>query len=249
MLRAIPSGTVVTTTRLIELGVSPQLTRKYVQNGWLDRVGYGAFTRSGDTSDWLGGMYALQSQLGLTVHVGAVSALELQGRAHFVPLGVGRQVTLISDGRENLPKWFTAHEWSVSVHHRCLKLFSDSTEEALVSWDCGAFSVMISSPERAILEEIHLSSGNSAIAHTLMLMEGLSTLRPKLAQSLLENCLSIKAKRFLLWAAERSQHSWLGQLEQSRIDLGTGKRQLFKGGQLDPKYQITVPPKEELPDV
>ena len=249
MLQAIPKGAVMTTPRLTELGVSPQLARKYVQNGWLDRLGSGAFSRCGDSPDWLGGVYALQSQLKLTVHVGAVSALELQGRAHFVPLGEGRRVTLVSDRREHLPKWFTVHLWSVVPRHRCIMLFDEFPGGSTSSLNCGDFSVAVSAPERAIMECMHLARSNSDVEHALLLMEGLSTLRPSVVQLLLENCTSVKAKRLFLWSAERVQHSWLEQLRLSRVELGKGKRQLFKGGQLHPKYLITVPPEEELPHV
>ena len=99
------------------------------------------------------------------------------------------------------------------------------------------------------MEEMHLANSNSAIEHTLLLMEGLSTLRPSIVQLLLENCTSIKAKRLFLWSAERVQHTWIHQLDVGRVDLGKGKRQLFKGGPLHSKYMITVPPEEELPYV
>jgi hypothetical protein len=55
------------------------------------------------------GVYALQSQLGLTVHVGGRAALELQGRAHFVPLG-RKQILLVSDTQERLPNWFSQYD-------------------------------------------------------------------------------------------------------------------------------------------
>ncbi|MCK4505863.1 MAG: type IV toxin-antitoxin system AbiEi family antitoxin domain-containing protein, partial [Candidatus Aegiribacteria sp.] len=35
----------------------------------------------------------------------------------------------------------------------------------------------------------------------------------------------------------------------SRIDLGKGKRQIYSGGRYDSKYMITVPDRQELPDV
>lgn len=249
LLQAVPRNAVVTTARLRELGVSPQLARKYIQNGWLERLGSGAFTRAGESLDWLGGLYALQSELGLTVHVAAVSALELQGRAHFVPLGAGRRLTLVSDRREDLPLWFTEREWTVRLHHRCLKLFASPPGGANAQFDCGGFCVQISAPERAILEELHLVKSNSDIEHAILLMEGLSTLRPTVVQELLVQCTSIKAKRLLLWAAERCQHTWMKRIDLTRVDLGTGKRQVFKGGVLDHKYLITVPKPEELPSV
>ena len=249
LLQAIPRNTAVTTARLNELGVSPQLARKYVLNGWLDRLGSGAFSRSGDALDWLGGVYALQSQLGLTVHVAAVSALELQGRAHFVPLGTGRRVILVSDRREALPRWFVRHDWNVSIHHRCLRLFHEYPDDRMDPLECGGFSVQISSPECAILEEMHLAQTNSDLEYAILLMEGLSTLRPGMVEALLNECTSVKAKRLFLWAAKHSQHTWMERVKTDSVDLGRGKRYLYEGGVLDKEYLITVPRQDGLPSV
>jgi len=249
LLQAVPRNAIVTTARLQELGISPQLARKYVQSGWLRRLGVGAFARAGESPDWLGGLHALQFQLGLTVHVAAVSALELQGRAHFIPLGKGRRVTLVSDRKETLPRWFIAHEWSVTLLHRCLGLFSSIPDGGTTQFDPGGFSVRMSSPERAILEELHLVQSNSGLDHAVLLMEGLSTLRPSVLQQLLEHCTSVKAKRLLLWSGKRCRHGWMGRLDVTKVDLGTGKRQVYKGGVVDPEYLITVPRPEELPSV
>ncbi len=249
LLQTIPRHAVVISQRLEELDISPQLARKYVQNGWLTRIGSGAFARAGDKPDWRGGLYALQSQLGMSVHVGAVSALELQGRAHFLPVGQDNTVLLLSDKKENLPAWFKRYPWTVELSHSCLSLFSSVPERATTPLACGDFSILISSPERAILEEMHLACGNNDIEHAVLLMEGLTTLRPKLVQALLECCVSIKAKRLFLWAAETAGHSWFDELDLIKVELGTGKRQLYKGGKVDFRYLITVPPREELPDV
>jgi hypothetical protein len=158
-------------------------------------------------------------------------------------------VTLVSDRKETLPRWFTAHEWSVTLLHRCLGLFSSIPDDGTAQFDCGGFSVRISPPERAILEELHLVRSNSALDHALLLMEGLSTLRPDILQQLLEQCTSVKAKRLLLWSGKRCQHSWMTRLDVTKVDMGTGKRQVYKGGVLDPTYLITVPRPEELPSV
>jgi hypothetical protein len=80
-------------------------------------------------------------------------------------------------------------------------------------------------------------------------MNGLPTLRPNVVQQLLVACRSIKVKRLFLWAAEAAQHDWVTRLAPGKIDLGTNKRQLYKGGRLDAKYRITVPVSEGLPDV
>ena len=54
--------------------------------------------RAGDRVDWIGGVYALQQQLRLPIHIGGKTALEMQGYAHFLPLGKGQFVWLFGSG-------------------------------------------------------------------------------------------------------------------------------------------------------
>ena len=249
LLQEIPRHSVVTSRCLEELDISPQLARKYVQNGWLIKIGSGAFARVGDNPDWRGGLYAIQFQLGMSVHVGAVSALELQGRAHFLPVGQSNTVVLLSDKAENLPAWFKQYPWKVKISHSSLSLFNRLPEQASTPLVDGDFSILVSAPERAVLEEMYRVHNNNDIEYSLLLMEGLATLRPKLVQTLLEHCVSVKAKRLFLWAAETVGHSWFDEMDLGEVELGTGKRQLYKGGKMSSKYLITVPPQEELPNV
>ena len=100
-----------------------------------------------------------------------------------------------------------------------------------------------------MMESIKLAEGNDALVYVREVMGGLNTLRPSMVQDLLEDCRSIKVKRFFLWCAEDAQHPWFSRLDLDRISLGQGKRQLFKDGVYDSRYQITVPPTEPLPDV
>ena len=249
VLQKWPRGTVATQKWLSQLGVSSKLANWHVQSGWLVRFGARAFARPSDQVDWLGGLYALQTQLGMTVHVGARTALEFHGRSHFVPLGRQRKVILISDQPEQLPAWFRNHRWQASLEHSCLSLFERVPDKASTKLDCSGFEVVMSSAERAVMEQMRQAASNTDIKHVHQLMEGLNTLRPNVVQELLENCRSAKVKRLFLWSAEMAGHAWFGRLESSRVDLGRGKRQLYKGGQLNQKYQITVPQSEELPDV
>ncbi len=73
------------------------------------------------------------------------------------------------------------------------------------------------------------------------LMEGMSDLSPRRLQTLLEACASVKVKRLFLFFTDRHRHAWRSRLDVSRVDLGSGKRVLAKGGKLDPRYNITVP--------
>lgn len=185
----------------------------------------------------------------MTVHVGGRTALELQGRSRFVPLGRQTTVTLVSDQPEQLPAWFRNHRWDVRVEHRCLSLFETLPDKAATKLDCGGFEIVMSSAERAIMEQMRLANTNDQIEHSCQLMEGLGTLRPGVVQVLLENCRSAKVKRLFLWSAEAAGHAWFGRLDSSRFNLGKGKRQIYRGGELDQKYLITVPKREGLPHV
>ena len=249
LLQQWPKGTVATQTWLDKIGIYRQLTNSYVKSGWMKRLGQGAFIRSGDEVDWKGGLLALQTQLGMTVHVAARTALELQGQSHFLPLGRNPKVMLFSDRPERLPSWYGKHPWRVRLEHRCTSLFDGTPTGALTNLNCGDFCIKASSSEQAVMEQIYSSRGNDDIDQVYTLMEGLNTMRPKVVQQLLEACRSVKVKRLFLWCAETAGHTWFEKLDLDRIDLGMGKRHLYKGGRLDLKYQITIPKREELPGV
>jgi len=244
-----PKMTVATQTWLKSLGVSSKLANWHVGSGWLEDFGAGAFIQPGDHVSWQGGLYALQTQLGMTIHAGAMTALELQGLSHYVPLGEHKRVVLISDEQEQIPAWFRNNKWDAAIVYKRISLFKLIPPTAVVKSDCGGFDIFISSPERAIMEQIYLSRQNEDIEHVSQLMEGLTTLRPELVQDLLENCRSVKVKRFFLWSAESVGQAWFKRLDTSRIDLGKGKRQVYKGGQFNPRYQITVPKQGDFPGV
>ncbi|MFH0908203.1 MAG: type IV toxin-antitoxin system AbiEi family antitoxin domain-containing protein [bacterium] len=249
-LKKLPEGTVATQAWLEKLGVYRQLTRRYVSSGWLERFGHGAFKRAGDSVDWLGAVHALHEQLGLDVHVAGETALLLKGFGHFIPLGGGHVVHLFGDKRARLPTWFTRHSWPVKIDYRSPRLFDGLDDVGFGEVERGRFLVRIAAPERAILEVIYLASTNDALEHAHQLMNGLSTLRPDLVQRLLKGCRSIRVKRYFLWSAETAGHAWFQKLRADRVDLGEGKRQLFKNGAYNSTYQITVPPQmEKLPRV
>lgn len=250
LLQQWPKGTTVAGSWLHEHGVYRQLARRYVASGWLQSIGHGAFLRAGDnTVDWFGGVYTLQTQLGLSVYAGGSTALSLSGRGQSLPLGDQAVISLFSERQERLPAWFARHAWGVQLQYRCPRLFTSSEPTMFTEVKHGDFSIRISAPERAIMEVLHLATTNDAIMHAIELMSGLNTLRPHVLQSLLEGCRSVKVKRFFLWAAESAGHAWFHRLAVARLDLGKGKRSLYRGGQYDTKYRITVPKQEEMAHV
>ena len=241
LLTAHLPGTVYVAPWLEQQGISRALQQRYRSSGWLESAGTGAFQRPGEHVTWQGGLYALQAQSGLAVHAGALTALALRGFAHYVRLGA-ETVFLFSPPKTTLPAWFRNRDWGQKIHH--CKTSVLPTGLALADYQAGAFSIKISAPERAILECLHLSPDTVDLVECYQVMEGLTTLRPKLLQPLLEQCGSIKAKRLFLYMAEKAGQDWLQDLDISKFDLGAGDRAVTKGGVYVSRYGLTLP--EEL---
>ena len=235
-----PHGAVYTTSWLKKHGYSNSLVDLYRKNGWLKRLERGAVIKSGDKATWQGGIYALQKQLGLTIYPSATTALLVQGASHYVALGKER-IFLSSEQQAKLPAWFKNYEWDVDVDFRSSSLLSAKPGLGLHYYDCGNFSIKISSLERAILELLALVPQVHNFEYAEQHLETLMSLRPKMLQKLLEACSFVKVKRLFLYLAERLEMPWFKELKLNRIDLGHGKRVLLKSGRFDSKYKITVP--------
>ena len=238
LLSMTPHGVVLLSSWLAENGYSLDLQKRYKKSGWLESEGTGAVKCAGDDVDYLGGIYALQNQAGLTVHVGGRTALSLQGRAHYIDMAAGRTV-LFGGQKESLPAWFKNKDWGTEIDY-CTTSFLPA-DMGLVDFERRNFSVKVSSPARAMLECLYLAPKHQELFECYELMEGLNNLRPHSVQALLENCSSVKVKRLFLYLAEKFEHPWLDFVDVSKINLGSGKRSLVKNGVYVDKYQITVP--------
>jgi hypothetical protein len=249
MLQNLVPGTVLTPAWLADQGVSKDLARRYVASGWLERVGRGAYMRTGDSVDWQGAVHTLQSQLGLTVHVAGLSALQLKGLGHYLSMGEQDSILLFSDGSERLPTWFTVKDWGVEIVHRCAHLFDSSGNLPWASVEHKGFRIRVSPPERAAFEMLYCIGDNAGFDHARTVFEGLSALRPQEVQKLLEACRSVRVKRLFLWMAKDCAHPWLKYIDPDLVDLGSGKRVVYEGGELDGELLITVPRREGEADV
>lgn len=231
-------GIVLTTTWLVDQGYSLDLQQQYKRSLWFDSIGKGALIRHGDQVDYLGGVYALQVQLGATTHPAGKTALEIQGKTHYLkPLL--KQVRLFGGKDESLPLWFKKHEWGVSIETKFTSFLPP--ELGLVEIGHKGFKIKVSSPARAVMECLYLAPKYQPLMEVYELMEGLNNLRPALVQKLLEQCTSIKVKRLFLYLADKAGHEWLSLVNLDKVELGSGKRAIVSGGVYVPKYKITVP--------
>ncbi len=230
--------TVLLASWLEKNGISYDLQQYYLRSGWLESLGVGAFKRPKENVRWEGAMHSLQVQAKLPVHVGGMTSLSLQGLAHYVRMG-SETIYIYSPLYTKLPKWFLAQEWGSLLKH--VKTSSLPQDLALFDSKEMNISIRMSSPERAILECLHLAPDQLDLVECYHVLENLSNLRPKLLQELLEHCTSIKVKRLFLFLAEKAKHQWFSFLDQSKISIGNGERSIVKGGSFDSKYKITVP--------
>jgi len=194
--------------------------------------------RQSDQVDYLGGIYALQSQLGKTIHPAAKTALFMQGKSHYLEFSTKR-VQLFGGQNENLPLWFKKRDWGASVTYKASNFLPP--ELGLVEVEHKSFKVKVSSPPRALMECLYLAPGSQPLLETFELMEGLNNMRPALTQKLLEACKSVKVKRLFLFMADKAGHDWFSYLNLEKIDLGSGKRRIGKEGVYVSRYQITIP--------
>jgi Transcriptional regulator, AbiEi antitoxin, Type IV TA system len=172
------------------------------------------------------------------------TALQMQGYAHFLPMGKGTTVSLFGAPDVKLPVWFKQYRWGVKVHYMTTNLFSGQADHGLTKKDFGSYSIKVSAPERAMMEVLYGVPQVDSYEEARLLMEGLTTLRPRVLQTLLEKCASVKVKRLCMLLAENCKHARVGKVDLSKIDFGKGKRTLVKGGRFDSKYKITVPSPE-----
>jgi hypothetical protein len=261
--RLLPEGLLVDAAWLERQGYSRALRHQYVSSGWLVQPVRGVYHRHRTISSWEQIVISLQTLLQYPVSVGGRSALELQGYAHYLPTSPDvRTIHLYID--KKLPGWLTkfsanaefiSHNRSrflspVKQDQEALALDNTRTDtEAtllpggllIMPWGQWKWPLVISSPERAILELMDELPRNESFHQVDMIMEGLVNLRPRRLQALLEDAKSVKVKRLFFFFADRHRHKWLKHLDRKQISLGSGKRVIFQGGILDSKYRITVP--------
>ena len=214
---------------------------------------------------WQHVMVSLQLVLERPVTVGGRTELELGGFGHYASSAGPGEIHLYGD--KAAPGWLGKLPVETPfVFHNARKLFraepiSDGLESlkaelsrdrppastpihSSLTWmqfGDGDWPMVLSTPERAILELLDELPDRETFHQADVLMEGLVNLSPARLVRVLRECRSVKVKRLFLWFAKRHGHVWRERLNLTQVDLGRGKRILVRGGKLDPTYLITVP--------
>jgi len=243
LLQEWPKGTVAVQPWLNTHGISRQLVDSYRRHNWLERIGVGAYIRVGDNVGWQGAIFALQHGYGYQFHLAAKTALTCQGLSHYLPMGPMQNIELMKSSSEShvLPKWidkFFKDKNQFILYER--NLF-DNEQHGLTKVYDAQIPMIVSSPERAIMECFSLAPKYGSLSSCYSLLEGMSSLRPKLVQSLLEECRSVKVKRLFMLFSEVLNHKWHGRLNKNKMNFGSGKRVIGEGGYYYSEYQLSMP--------
>lgn len=238
LFSVLQPGKVVTASWLEGFGLSRDLQKYYLESGWLEAVGRGAYKKPGDAVEWYGALHAIQEQTNTKVQVGGLTALSLQGYSHYFRMSQ-ETIYLFSPRKEKLPKWFTDYKWNVEIVHKQTTFLPGDL--GIKSFEIKQHPVLTSVPERAIMECLFLAPQIIDLTECYQLFEGLVNLQPRLVTELLTNCKSVKVKRLFLYMADKANHQWFRFLNLDNVDIGTGNRILDEKGVYQAKYLVSVP--------
>ena len=253
LLDDLPPGYVADAAWLVARGINRKSILQYEQRGWLEKLARGVYRRpairhdvgGGGEEDWRRLVLSLQRVMGYNVHVGARTALSLQGFTHYLSFGAETApVYLYGD----VPSWLARLPYADRFETRTLSLFGGAQigvdgidDEKQLSPLQRLNNLMVSTPERAILELLNELPNEESFHNADMVFEGLANLRPRLLEASLKACTSVKTKRLFFVFADKHKHAWRQYLDPVKFDLGKGPRALVEGGRLHPRYEITVP--------
>lgn len=238
----LPEGCVFSAAWLRQNGYSRQLIHRYCGSGWLIPLSRGAFRRSGRPPEWQDVLISLDRFWNRKAHVAGVSALEMLGLSHFMPLGEKKRPLAVLEGDGRLPGWVAKVNLPMKLTR--FGLFKAEPPEKTITlrdWPKLPWTLRVSCPERAILEMLFKTPLHVSFEHASKVMENMLTLRPDIVRTLLKLVTNIRVKRLFLYLSELHKLPWFKYLDRRGVRLGRGKRALVKHGRLDRKYRITVP--------
>jgi len=213
--------------------------------------------RPGTRLNCEGTVAALQTIFGLGLNPGGLTALELQGFAHYLPLSRRRVVDLY--GHDAVPKWLATRLPDVDFVRRLplpglgveglINFAYDAQQRVLCRPLFGkraeAWPFSLSSPERAFLEVLRDVPETISFEHADQILQAMTTLSSGRMEKLLQRCTNVKVRRLFYWMAERHPYPNFRKIAPPEtpdaLGLGRGNRMVARGGRLEPEYMITVP--------
>ncbi len=206
-----PRGTPFGHHELTQIGVSSALAHHYLKSGWLARLGRGVFMFPNDTLRQEECLKFLSRHIP-GFHVGGKTALAWRGMRH--NLAAKEPLWLWGDKKARLPAWFNQrfHAQYTARNSFVPAMPSDLGLQPLPETPDG---VLVSVPERAVIEMLSDVGIHFGIEESRNLMEGVRSLRPEVLAMLLSHCQRIKVVRLCVLWAEELNLSWAKAARQA----------------------------------
>jgi hypothetical protein len=199
----------------------------------------GVYVRAGREPDWSDALWCLQNQLEAPAYLAGLSSLSWQGRSHYLQLKQS-QCWLNVENKTILPKWFKEFPGVEWLTVSALKL-PQLEEKYRTELEFNGKKLTASMAELAAYELLSAVPQAISFEHAAELFQGLVNLNPRKVEKLLTLSQSVHTKRLYLFFASFYEHAWFKRVDTSKIDLGSGNRQVVVNGKLNAQYQITVP--------
>jgi len=224
-LAQLPRGAPLGVELLAAHGITAKRASALAQSGWLQRLGRGAYQLPGDTLNREDCLAFLAQQLpGL--HVAAKTALAWRGVRH--NLAYREAVVLWGDQPARPPAWL---EPVVSVRYRVAHIFSAALPAGLglAPLPSGHPELLVSTPERALLELLSEAGSFESLEEVRQLVESTRNLRQPVLDQLFSHLTRIKVARLAAKLASELELSWLELAQHHSRRLGGGRRWVSVG--------------------
>ncbi|AQQ27294.1 MULTISPECIES: type IV toxin-antitoxin system AbiEi family antitoxin domain-containing protein [Burkholderia cepacia complex] len=205
---------------LRNMGVSAALASHMVKSGWLQRLSKGTYLLTGDTPS-RDGIIAYLDRRVPGIHVGGKTALAWQGVRHNIAFK--EKVILWGPRPYRIPSWVAEH---MHYTYQTTALFDESLPYSfgLTQLPAGGPDVLVSVPERAILELASDIGKGQSLEEASNLVIGLRNLRVKTLDVLLHHCTSVKVVRLVRDLGQGADFPWARELQKHVNRLGEGTR-------------------------
>jgi Transcriptional regulator, AbiEi antitoxin, Type IV TA system/Transcriptional regulator, AbiEi antitoxin N-terminal domain len=219
-LAKLPRGMPLGTAALQDHGVSTFRASALARSKWLIHVARGVYMLPGDSLTRDGCLAFLGSRVP-GFHVAGKTALDWRGVRH--NLRFREFLTLWGDQPKRLPTWFTERFES---HYQATQLFDPKLRKGLglQPLPSGRPDVLVSVPERALLELLSDVGKGQSLTEARQLIESLRTLREKTLDELLTHTTRIKVVRLAALLANDLNLPWAPLAKHHSLRVGGGKR-------------------------
>ena len=220
LLRECRRGHPFDSVMLRQLGISNATAAYMVKAGWLQRLSQGVYLLTGDTPS-RDGTIAYMARCIPGLHVGGKTALSWQGVRHNIAFR--EKVVLWGRRSYRIPAWM---DDSMSYSYQTTDLFDHELpyETGLKCLPSGSPEVLVSVPERAILELASDIGKGQSMEEASNLVLGLRNLRSDVLDEFLRHCKRVKVVRLVRDLGREADFSWAGDIQKHVDRLGAGKR-------------------------